>query len=75
MADPARQPEALKKTYPVTWEAGEGEDWPRILEAARVWGEREHVDFTPADIIRSGTRRFVDELLGSKDQQLPAKAS
>lgn len=60
MAEPARQVEAPKKVYPVTWEP---EDWQRINEAMQVWGEREHVEFTPADVIRSGTRRFCDELL------------
>ena len=73
MPDPARQSEASKKVYPVTWEA---EDWQRILEAVRIWGEREHVSFTPADVIRSGTSRFVDELIGPKaEDQQPAKAS
>lgn len=41
-------------------------DWERIEEAARVLGERQHLDLAPVDIIRSGARRFADEILTTK---------
>ena len=56
------------KQHPVMWDA---DDWRRIEEAADVLGAREHIDLNPTDIIRSGTRRFVDEILNHQ----PAKAS
>lgn len=68
MSEAARQSEPPKKVYPVTWEP---EDWQRINEAMQVWGDREHLNLTPADVIRSGTRRFCDEILN----HAPAKAS
>lgn len=40
------------------------EDLARFKEAARVLGEREHLDLLPIDIVRSGARRFADEVLG-----------
>ena len=42
------------------------EDWERIEEAARRRGEQEHLDLTPTDIIRAGTRRLVAEILDAK---------
>lgn len=67
MADPARQiPEV--KDHTLRWAR---EDWDRILQAADMLNEREHLDLGPSDIIRSGTRRYLDDLFS----QLPAKAS
>lgn len=68
MAEPSKQLNVL-------WDAG---DWKRINEAAEALGAREHFDYTPTDIIRSGTRRFVDEILGpvpADVESVQAKAS
>lgn len=66
MADPARQiPEF--KDHQIRWAQ---EDWDRILQAAEILNERQHLDLGPTDIIRSGTRRLLDELLSQ-----PVKAS
>lgn len=66
MADPARQIPDYKD-HAIRWAR---DDWERILQAAEILNEREHLDLTPTDIIRSGTRRLLDEMLSQ-----PAKAS
>ena len=65
MSDPSKQ-------HPITWD---GVDWKRITAAAEVLSAREHFDYTPTDIIRSGTRRFLDEILGPVAEAESAKAS
>lgn len=40
------------------------DDLARFKEAAKVLGEREHLDLLPIDIVRSGARRFATEILG-----------
>lgn len=49
------------RKHTVVWDP---EDWQRIEEAARVKSEQEHMDLLAVDIIRSGTRRYVEEVLG-----------
>jgi hypothetical protein len=39
------------------------DDWKKVEEAARVLGEREHLEITPTDIIRSGALRHAAEIL------------
>lgn len=69
MTDPARLiPEF--KDHAIRWSR---EDWDRILHAAEILNEREHLDLTPTDIIRSGTRRYLDEFLA--DKPAPARTS
>lgn len=60
MADPSKQNDDGFKQLTVRWDAA---DWRRIEEAAETLNAREHMDLNPTDIIRSGTRRFVDEIL------------
>jgi hypothetical protein len=66
MSAPARQ-----KSHAITWDA---EDWDGILRAAALLTERDHVEreTTPTDVIRTGARRFVAEVIGST---IPLKAS
>ena len=68
MGDPVKQSEG-RKVHPVGWEADE---WARLLEAARVMSAQQHLDLGPTDVIRSGTRRFVDELLGRVEAERAA---
>ena len=39
--------------------------WARIRQAAEVLTERNHVKTNPADVIRTGTLRYVEEVLAS----------
>ena len=39
------------------------DDWKKVEEAARIVGEREHMEITPTDIIRSGALRWASEIL------------
>jgi hypothetical protein len=48
------------RNFPVRWD---GEDFARIEQAAARLNERDHTDHTPTDVIRMGTRRFVEEIL------------
>jgi len=50
------------RKHTVVWDI---DDWQRIEEAARAKGEQEHMDLGAVDIIRSGTRRLVEEILGA----------
>lgn len=72
MPSPASQPE--KKVHQVWWDAeGPDSDWERILQAAGVLAKETELTATATDIIRIGTRRYVDELLGA--DQSAQKAS
>ena len=70
MAAPARQPDEDQKVHQVRWEA---DDWARILRTAEVLGDRDHLNLTATDIIRSGTLKLVEATLGPARE--PAKAS
>ena len=61
MAEPSKA--AADRPHTIRWDPA---DWDRIEEAAKVLAERQHMDLAAVDIIRSGTRRFVDEILTSK---------
>lgn len=68
MADPARQiPEV--KNHSIQWTR---EDWDRVLQAVEILSERAHFNLTPTDVIRAGTRRYLDEVLST---EAVAKAS
>lgn len=41
------------------------EEWQRVEAAARKLAEELDMDIRPAEIVRSGTRKRVDEILGS----------
>jgi hypothetical protein len=68
VAEPSKSSEAHPHT--IKWDSV---DWDRIEEATRLLGERHHIDLTTTDIIRSGARRFVEEILNG--ELAPAKAS
>jgi hypothetical protein len=73
MADPGKTTTIEEEENPprsIRWDLA---DWKRFKEAAQVLGEREHLDLGPLDIVRSGARRFADEIL--KDSTPTAKAS
>lgn len=59
---PMEPEEKPGRKHTVVWDP---DDWQRIEEAARVKGEQEHMDLAPVDIIRSGTRRLVEEIIGT----------
>ena len=65
MSNPARQIPELKD-HSIRWVR---EDWERVLQAVDVLNERGHLDLTPTDVIRAGTRRYLDELLAEKPVQ------
>jgi hypothetical protein len=48
------------------------EDWERINRAASILWQRDHRETDATDIIRMGTRRFVNEILASADATQPA---
>lgn len=59
MGEPSKATESRPHT--IRWDSA---DWERIEAAASRLSEQQHLDLAPVDIIRSGTRRFVDEILG-----------
>ena len=50
------------RKHTIVWDP---DDWERIEEAARAKAEQEHMDLAALDIIRAGTRRYVEEILGA----------
>lgn len=58
MPETSKQTES--RTHNMRWD---GEDWDRIADAASKLSELEHLDLSPTDIIRSGARRFAEEIL------------
>lgn len=60
MTEPGK---ATDRPHTIRWDLS---DWERLEEAARVLGERQHLDLAPVDIIRSGARRFADEILSPR---------
>lgn len=73
MAAISKQTDSSKQ-HPVMWDAT---DWRRINEAADVLRARDPLerDVNPTDVIRTATRRYLDEVLGPKEQSATAKAS
>lgn len=63
---------ATDRPHTIRWDP---EDWERIEEAAQLLGERQHLDLAAVDIIRSGTRRFVDEILTTKTSESERRGS
>ena len=59
MADDDKET-SLDKHHPVRWKRDE---WNRISEAATILRDREHIEITPTDIIRSGAIRRADEII------------
>ena len=62
--DPMSAPVKPDRKHTVIWS---GEDWERLEAAARVFGQREHMDVAEVDIIRSGARRLAEEILASAE--------
>jgi hypothetical protein len=71
MADPVKQEEDVN--HPVRWLPTA---WGRIAEAAEWLQSRDHIKTNPADVIRTGTMQYVDEVLADKARstQLAEKA-
>lgn len=61
MAEARNETESSKVGLTVQWSS---DDMPILERAAEVYSAREHGDFTRADIIRMGARRFAAEILG-----------
>lgn len=59
MSEPSKTGEG--KNYPVRWE---GVDWDRIVLVAKEMSAQEHLDLTPADVIRKAVRILCEERLG-----------
>lgn len=51
---------AAERALTVRWD---GEDFQKIERVRELMNERDHADHTNTDIIRMGTRRFVEEIL------------
>lgn len=65
MAEPATKADGVN--HPVKWK---DEHWSRLVRAAETQSVIEHYTVTPTDLIRQGTMRRVDEILG--DTPAPA---
>jgi hypothetical protein len=64
MPEAARQSEAEDSVnHPVRWM---GTAWERIAQAADILTAREHRKIIPADVIRIGTLRYVEEVLSEE---------
>lgn len=62
MTEVGKEEPLTGRNHPVRWSP---EEWKKIEDAAHAWGEREHVNFTPTDVIRSGTMRRCEDLMVS----------
>jgi hypothetical protein len=60
MPESSKPTETGSRGHTIKWDRA---DLARIEEAARVLSEREHLDLNATDIIRSGARRFAEEIL------------
>lgn len=68
MADSGKQDG--EKYHPIRWNPV---DWERIEKAAEVLTRTEHVEHSPTDVIRKGTRGLLESLLGPAET--PASAA
>lgn len=69
MADPVKESSNLLSPKGVRWTE---EDWENINRAAAILQERDHRETDASEIIRMGTRRFVEEILASQPTLDPA---
>ena len=61
MPDPVKADPQEDKVHSVRWRV---EQWQRLEQAAALLGEREVLNVSVSDIIRSGAMRRADEILG-----------
>lgn len=65
MSDLRNESKQVDRGLTVRWPAA---DFERIEAAARLLGDREHIDITPTDIIRSGAIRRAEEILSQQQE-------
>lgn len=63
MSDKDNEPTQAERGLTVRWRVA---DLDRIAAAARALGQREHIDVTVTDIIRSGAIRRAEEILDAQ---------
>lgn len=62
MPEPVKLDPPEDKVHAVRWRL---DQWERLEAAAATLSEREVLNVTPTDIIRSGAMRRADEILGA----------
>ena len=59
-------PEPSTHLHQVRWRAG---DMERLKRAARVWSERDNLQLSVADVVRSGALEKADTILGPRESE------